>query len=705
MHIAIEGMDGVGKTSQAKEVARRINGEFIPKSFHEMNDVSGVYDSFVTIDKFTCGEIPGVYGLRQNYFIKKFSEEDVVTDRFYVSNYWSRADSLSVEYFKKISNVWGIPDLIIILYARPEILYERIYARNPKDKDLWKPQRAQEAYQLMFSFAEQMGLQVLVIDNSELSFEQTTEIILHAKDQGVDSCVEVYGEFCYVIEKEKQRIENETGFFELIGTELVKCKNKTNYVKIPENVTSIGQKVFEKCEGIITLEIPEMVKEISVFAFLNALIGGFEVDKNNENFSSSNGILYNKSKKILISYPKEADMTKLCEIEKVEVCAFQGCKKIKSLLFGEKLKYIGYGAFCGCTQLEKLTFSGKQTEFIAPGAFYNCLKLTLVEVENPFYYCEAGCLKDREGNVLYYFGTVQESKICVLPKMEYIYPFAFYARLKTEELVINCTKIGAFAFEQCEIAQVVLESGVQDIGERSFFCAGVEIATIKENTYLPEVWKNSFCPQTVFMVPVQQQKKYVASRDWIGLNIWSKLKEKKREYICGNACLDYIACQENIKTREHIQEDIVWITDMAMKIENSFHMHPALFYHNSSLMQSYYKEPQTQAHYALRSVHNYISGKGRITEEKISVEKLKEYHNTFKWIILCLRSDILFCDERLVGSNHFTILERMSEQGVYLISPGKERYYRVFLTNERLLLALENNGQWIMGVERNHERN
>lgn len=57
MHIAIEGMDGAGKTSQAKVLAKRIGGEFIAKSFHEMHDTSGIYDSFVTIDKYTGGGI------------------------------------------------------------------------------------------------------------------------------------------------------------------------------------------------------------------------------------------------------------------------------------------------------------------------------------------------------------------------------------------------------------------------------------------------------------------------------------------------------------------------------------------------------------------------------------------------------------------------------------------------------------------------
>ena len=206
MHIAIEGMDGSGKTSQAKTLAERTGGEFIAKSFHEMHDTSGVYDGFVTIDKYTCGDIPGIYGIRQNYFFNKLENRDVVTDRFYISNYWSRANDLTVDYFRNISMVWGEPDLMLILYADSETLYKRIYGRNKYDKDLVKPKMSEMAYQRMFQFAEQMNFEVLVIDNSNISFDETSEVIYYAYKFGKEQCVEKYPSICRILQPKKRII-------------------------------------------------------------------------------------------------------------------------------------------------------------------------------------------------------------------------------------------------------------------------------------------------------------------------------------------------------------------------------------------------------------------------------------------------------------------------------------------------------------------
>jgi thymidylate kinase len=42
MHIAIEGLDGVGKTSTAKLLADEIGFKFIEKPMHYLTDVDGI---------------------------------------------------------------------------------------------------------------------------------------------------------------------------------------------------------------------------------------------------------------------------------------------------------------------------------------------------------------------------------------------------------------------------------------------------------------------------------------------------------------------------------------------------------------------------------------------------------------------------------------------------------------------------------------
>lgn len=699
MHIAIEGMDGSGKTSQAKEIAKRTHGEFIAKSFHEMNDTSGIYDSFVTIDKYTSGRIPGVYGMRQNFFIKKFSKDCVVTDRFYVSNYWSRAEELSIDYFKAISDIWGIPDLIIILYANPDVLYERIYQRDSQDKDLLKPKLAENAYQLMFSFVEKMKFQALVIDNSALSFEETTGIILYAKEHGIYQCKERYAGVCRVIAPEKEIIENETGIFEIVNGELAGCRNKTAAVTIPDSVKIIRERAFENCGYLKKIYIPKSVEQISTFAFLDAQAETFEVEEGSAGFCSVNGVIYDKGIRTLIRFPGGADTIEMEDVERIGNCAFQGCTKITEIKFKKALKYIGYGAFIQCENLRRIVFEGSALEMISPGIFYGCPRIQSIELPKPSnYFTEENCLKDAEKNILFYFGTGNQQDTYRVPESVYIYPFAYYARLKAKKVIIGQEKIGAFAFEHCSIGRVVLEDGIRNIGERSFKYAGVEHVEVKETRVLPEIWNNSFDNSACFIVSRNCQDSFIESRDWEKLNVWSAVMEKKAETSCGNACLDYIAAKEKFDGESIPNKPQFWVAELATIIKQCFPCDTLVFYYNSRLMRDYYNPDKPNDDYALQCVQEYVNHDGVIVEEKMSARAIRKYSEKCMWLILCLRSDVLFRDDSLAGNNHYVLLDRMLDKGVYIISPGRENFYRIYLANEVLMDALDGNGQWILGV-------
>ena len=51
MHIAIEGMDGAGKTSVAKLLAEKIGFKFVEKPLHYMLDEDGTLDNYMRISK------------------------------------------------------------------------------------------------------------------------------------------------------------------------------------------------------------------------------------------------------------------------------------------------------------------------------------------------------------------------------------------------------------------------------------------------------------------------------------------------------------------------------------------------------------------------------------------------------------------------------------------------------------------------------
>lgn len=75
-------------------------------------------------------------------------------------------------------------------------------------------------------------------------------------------------------------------------------------INIPNNVVSIGKDAFNGCKNIKSITIPKSVENIGEFAFLNCnSLTSINVDNNNSYYCSIDGVLYNKNKTEIISYP------------------------------------------------------------------------------------------------------------------------------------------------------------------------------------------------------------------------------------------------------------------------------------------------------------------------------------------------------------------------------------------------------------------
>lgn len=75
-------------------------------------------------------------------------------------------------------------------------------------------------------------------------------------------------------------------------------------VEIPNSVTKIGAFAFSDCTSLISVIISDSVTDIDKYAFsdCNSLLS-INVDEKNVNYSSQNGILFNKAKTTLIYRP------------------------------------------------------------------------------------------------------------------------------------------------------------------------------------------------------------------------------------------------------------------------------------------------------------------------------------------------------------------------------------------------------------------
>ncbi len=75
-------------------------------------------------------------------------------------------------------------------------------------------------------------------------------------------------------------------------------------ITIPDSVTRIAYYAFSGCDGLTNIDIPKSVTSIDldVFSDCNNLLS-FSVDKNNPNYASEGGALFNKDKTVLLTVP------------------------------------------------------------------------------------------------------------------------------------------------------------------------------------------------------------------------------------------------------------------------------------------------------------------------------------------------------------------------------------------------------------------
>jgi hypothetical protein len=149
---------------------------------------------------------------------------------------------------------------------------------------------------------------------------------------------------------------------------------------IPSSLISIGNIAFRGCTGLTSINIPSSVTSISTAAF-SGCNANIIVDAANANYSSIDGVLFNKTKTVLLQCPisKIVSYVIPTSVTSFGDDAFEDCTGLISINIPSSVASIGSEVFSNCTGLTSINIPSSLTS-IGSGAFLGCTALTSINI-------------------------------------------------------------------------------------------------------------------------------------------------------------------------------------------------------------------------------------------------------------------------------------------------------------------------------------
>ena len=268
-------------------------------------------------------------------------------------------------------------------------------------------------------------------------------------------------------------------------------------ITLGNGVTTIGQDAFSGCIGLPSINIPASVTTIGQDAFSNCTsLTAITVNSSNLNYSSINGVLYNKIKTTLIQCPAgiTGSIILPSSVTSIWDNAFQYCQGLVSITLGNGVTSIGSFAFSGCSSLTSFTLPNTVTSIgnnafsscsgltsifipatvtsIGSGAFSGCSGLTAINVDslNVTYSSFNGILYNKSQTNLIQYPIGKTGSITFPATVISIGDSAFYGSRGLGNITLpnTVTTIGGFAFAYSTVISITLPNSVTSIGGNAF---------------------------------------------------------------------------------------------------------------------------------------------------------------------------------------------------------------------------------------------
>jgi hypothetical protein len=155
-------------------------------------------------------------------------------------------------------------------------------------------------------------------------------------------------------------------------------------ITLPNSVTNIGYWAFYGCASLTNVTIPENVTGIGDLAFSAcSSLAAIDVAPSNAQYSSVDGVLFDKSESTLIAHPmaKTGLYSIPGSVTTIGDFAFSSSSNLTGVIIPDGLANLSSGAFDGCSSLSSVRIPNTVTN-IGANAFNGCISLTNLAIGN-----------------------------------------------------------------------------------------------------------------------------------------------------------------------------------------------------------------------------------------------------------------------------------------------------------------------------------
>lgn len=246
-------------------------------------------------------------------------------------------------------------------------------------------------------------------------------------------------------------------------------------VELKEGLKTIGGDTFSRCVRLKEIRIPKSVEEIDCGSFYRCSnLDKIVVEEGNAVYDSRdncNAIIETASNKLI----RGGGLTVIPDsVTSIGYYAFCGCSNLNKIDIPDSVTEIEWEAFNGCRNLTEIKLPSK-IKTISNGMFYECYKLSSIQIPDG--------VENISDKAFKFCGGMNEIKIPDSVTSIGKAAFSGCSILETIELSSNITSIESLQFEYCtKLKSIEIPNGVTNIGHRAFqYCKSLETITFPDS--------------------------------------------------------------------------------------------------------------------------------------------------------------------------------------------------------------------------------